>query len=181
MNKSITPKILLYIPIYGILAALMAVLQTTLIPRFHIADCMPDLVIGAVCCIGIYRGEITASVFGLFSALCVEGLGSTGLSLLPLYYLFAGYICGRIGRNAKENARFAAFLITLPPACLGRLLISVLSYTVNFFGTIDIPQYLAGTVLPEYVFTLILCIPAFLIVKIIESPIELIGKRGGWL
>ena len=181
MNNNTPQKLLLYIPTYGILAALLAVLQTTLIPRIEIFDCMPDVIIGAVCCVGIYRGEITASVFGLFSALCVEGLGSTGLSLLPLFYVFAGYICGRIGRNARANARFVAFLITIPPVCLGRLLVSVISYTVSYWGTMNVSEFLLGAVLPEYIFTLLLCIPAFLTVKLFESPMELAGRKGGWL
>ena len=181
MNKYFSPKVLVYIPVYGILAVLLAVLQTTLIPRIQIASCMPDIVIGAICCIGIYRGEITSSIFGLFSALCTEALGSTGLSVLPLFYLFTGYICGRIGRNARDGSKFAAFLITLPLSCLGRVVISVISYTVSYFDSIDFGAFLLKTALPEYIYTLVMCIPAFLTVKLIESPMELIGKRGGWL
>ncbi len=179
MNKSFSLVHVLDIVIYGILAVLLAVLQTTLMPRLSIYYATADIIIGAVCCIGIYRRENTAALFGLFAGLCAEALGSTGLSLLPLFYTIAGYICGRIGCNARENFRFAAYLVCLPLLCFSRTVFSLFIHLIKYIGSIDVKMLFLYTLLPEFIYTLIVCIPIFILVKLFEIPIYIIRKRGG--
>ncbi len=179
MNKNFSLDYLLDILIYGLLAILLAVLQTTLLPRFQIYNALPDIIIGAVCCIGVYRRENISALFGLFAGLCVEALGSTGLSLLPLFYTFAGYVCGRVGTNAREKAHFAAFLISLPLLCLSRTVLSFFNHFINYFGNLDFKQLFLFTILPEYIYTLVMCFPVFLLVKLFEIPLNATRKRGG--
>lgn len=179
MNKRFSFGILADILIYALLGAFLALLQTTLMPRLQIYYAVPDLLIGAVCCIGIYKGENTAAAFGLFGGLCVEALGSTGLSLLPLFYTIAGLVCGLIGNNAREKARFAAFLITFPLLCLARVVYSLLLTLVNYWGSIQPKTLFLYTLLPELIYTVAVCIPVFLIVKLFEYPVYAARKKGG--
>ena len=179
MNKHFSLGSILDIVVYGIFAAIMAVLQTTLMPRIPVYGAIADIVIGAVCCIGIYRGENKAGAFGLFAGLCVDALGTTGVSLLPLFYTLVGYVCGRIGANAREGARFSAYLITIPFVCLARTLFSFLNHIINYFGDIDFGILFLYILLPEFVYTLVVCIPVFVIVKFFEIPIIIARKRGG--
>ncbi len=178
-NKTSYLSITLNVIIYGILGAFLAVLQTTLMPRLSVFYAVADIIIGAVCCIGIYKGENTAALFGLWAGLCVEALGSTDVSLLPLFYTLEGYVCGRIGFNAKNNARFAAYLVTLPLLCLLRSAFSFIFHLLRYFESIDFKMLFLHTLLPEFIYTLIVCIPVFIIVKAFEIPIYLIRKRGG--
>ena len=178
-NKISFLSIVLDIFSYGILGALLAVLQTTLMPRLSIYYAVADIIIGAICCIGIYKGENTAALFGLWAGLCVEALGSTNISLLPLFYTFAGYVCGKIGFNAKTNARFAAYLVTLPLLCLSRTAFSLFFHLLRYFESIDFEMLFLYTLLPEFIYTLIVCIPVYIFVKIYEYPLYIIRKRGG--
>ena len=178
-NKTSYLSIVLNIVIYGILGAFLAVLQTTLMPRLSVFYAVSDIIIGAVCCIGLYKGETTAALFGLWTGLCVEALGSTDVSLLPLFYTLVGYVCGRIGFTAKTNARFAAYLVTLPLLCLSRTAFSFLFHLMRYFKSIDYKMLFLHTLLPEFIYTLVVCIPVFVLVKAFEFPIYIIRKRGG--
>ena len=180
MNKKFGVGFFLNIAFYSLLAIVLAVLQTTLLPRFQIYEAFPDLMIGAVCCIGIYRGENTAALFGLLAGLIVESTGNAkGLSLLPLFYTLAGYISGRIGFSAKENARFPAYLVSVPFFCLARTALTVLYHVVRYFKSVDVLQLLLYTALPEFFYTLCLCVPVFFFVKLFDIPLNFIRKRGG--
>ena len=178
-NKTSYLSIILYTIIYGLLGAFLAVLQTTLMPRLSVFYAVADIIIGAVCCVGIYKGENTSAIFGLWAGLCVEALGSTDISLLPLFYTLAGYVCGRIGFNAKKNAHFAAYLVTIPLLCLSRTAFSLIFHLLRYFESIDYKMLFLHTLLPEFIYTLIVCIPVFIVVKAFELPIYILRKRGG--
>lgn len=182
MNKKISFGIgnIFDILIYGLAVLIFAVLQTTLLPRFKIYDCIPDIAIGVIAYLGIYRGEKHAALFGLAIGLCYDGLGNFGVSFLPLFYLVAGFICGHIGSAARERARFAAFLVTIPAFCVCRSLLTLLDCFIKYTNTLDIKQFLLYTALPEAVAGLLLCIPAMLAVRFIEIPLN-IARRKGWI
>ena len=180
MNKHFNIAVVFDIVIYGLLLIVLSVLQTTLIPRFPIYDAIPDIMIGAVCCIGIYRGERCAAIFGLMAGLCSDALGSTGLSLLPLFYTLVGYIAGNIGANAREKARFAAYLITIPAVCFAKTALSFFHHIIIYFDSINLGDYFLHTFLPEFVYTLCLCIPIFILVKLFDIPLNTLRKRGGY-
>ena len=86
MNKYFRLIYVLDAFVYGVLLILLTVLQTTFIYRFPIHNVIPDLIVGAVCCVGIYHGEKHAALFGLCAGLFTDALGSVGVSLLPLFY-----------------------------------------------------------------------------------------------
>lgn len=179
MNNKFSWIKLLDIPIYFLLAVVLALLQTTLFVRLPVYNGLPDILFGAVCCIGICRGQLYGAAFGLFAALCVDGLGSTGISLLPLFYTLIGCVCGNIGSNTREGKYFSAYLVTLPLLCLTRTALSFILNIITYFGSIDWTDLLLKTVLPEYLYTLALCIPVFFAVKLFELPLTLIKRNGG--
>lgn len=182
MNKDYTSSIgiIFDVLVYGVFAALLAILQTTLVPRIPIYDAIPDIIIGAIAFLGIYRGEKTAALFGLFAGLCVDGLSSVGVSFLPLFYCIGGFVCGNVGKAAKENARFAAFLVTIPAFSLCRTLITFIKHLISYSSALDYKHYGLFIALPEFVSTLLLCIPVFLITLLFDSPLQYARKKG-WL
>ncbi len=165
---------------YTVLAVLFTVLQTTLVCRYQILDAVADIVIGVIVYLGIYRGEKTAALFGLFIGLCIDGLSGVGVSFLPLFYCLCGFVCATIGSNAKDNAKFAAFLVTIPAVCLSRTVITFIDCLLKYGNTVNYKQFLLSTALPEFLSTLILCLPVFLIVKIYETPLNF-ARRRGWI
>ncbi len=167
------------ITVYGLLLILLTLLQTSFVTRFPIFNGIPDLMIGAICCIGIYRGENSAALFGLLAGLCCDALGSVGVSLLPLFYTVVGYVCGRVGSGAKDGARFVAFSICLIPLCFARITVSFINHLIVYFDSLDVLQLLLYTLLPEFLYTLVVCFPVFLLVKLFDIPLNIARKRGG--
>ena len=163
--------VFLKIIIYGILTVLFAVLQTTLMPRLCLFGVFPDVVIVAVCCVGIYDGERSASLFGLVCGLVVAALGSVGISFEPFVYVLVGYFCGRVGVNARYNRRFLAYLVSLPAVCLVRTLISFINFHIQYFGSIEYLRLFSEILLPEFCYTLIIAVPVFVLVWLFELPI----------
>ena len=182
MNKNYTSNIgiIFDVLVYGLFAIILTVLQTTLVPRMPIYDATFDILIGAIAFLGIYRGEKTAALFGLFAGLCIDGLNSVGVSFLPLFYCIGGFVCGNIGKAAKENARFAAFLVTIPAFCFCRTLITFVKYLIEYKNALDYAYYGLHIALPEFVSTLVLCIPMFFISRIFDSPL-MYARKKGWL
>ena len=74
MNNNYTSKvgIVFDVLVYGLFAIILSVLQTTLVPRMPIYDATPDIIIGAIAFLGIYRGEKTAALFGLFAGFGIK-------------------------------------------------------------------------------------------------------------
>lgn len=179
MNKKFSVSCLLDILVYGLLAILLTLLQTVLLPRFPIYDALPDIAVGALCCIGIYRGDRYGAVFGLVVGLLIDALGGIGLSVLPIYYTLAGMICGRVGANTREKKQFAAYLISVPTLCLTRTAISFIMNIISYYGSVNLTKLCLYTLLPEYISDIILCIPVFLLVKLFDIPLNLARKRGG--
>ncbi len=170
--------IVLKIIVYGLLTVLLAVLQTTLMPRLCLFGVFPDIVIAAICCVGIYSGENTAALFGLVSGLAVTALGSVGVSVEPFCYVLVGYFCGRVGVNARYNRRFWAYLISMPAVCLVRMLISFVNFHIEYWGSIQYSRLFLGYLLPEFCYTLIIAVPVFFLVWLFELPIVSRDNRG---
>ena len=164
--------------VYGLLTVLSAVLQTTLMPRLCLFGVFPDIVIAAVCCVGIYDGENSAALFGLFCGLAVTALGSVGVSVEPLVYVLVGYFCGRVGYNARYNRRFLAYLLSMPVVCLIRTLISFINFHIQYFGSIEYGRLFLNILLPEFCYTLIIAVPVFVLVWLFVLPIIKRQDRG---
>lgn len=164
---------------YGLLGILLVILQTTLIPRISIFDASPDIIIGAIAFLGIYRDEKVASIFGLSMGLCIDALTTTGISLLPLFYCILGFVCGQVGKASKNNTRFAAFLVTIPALSLSKVFVTFIYALIDYQAKLDYMRYLTHTALPEFVSTLVICIPVFLLTGLFNLPVRSFGRRGG--
>ena len=178
MNKNFNLGYILDILIYGAFAVFIAILQTTLLPRLRFFSALPDLAVGAVFCIGLYRNENYGAIFGLVTALFVDSLGSFGLSLLPLFYTLCGYVGGRVGSNAKENKKGLAFLISALPLAFSSVVLSFINYMSRFFPAIDYKQLFFNNLSFEFVSTFFACFIAFILFKLFDLPLYFARKRG---
>ena len=178
MNKHISLGLIFDIIFYGAFVILLTILQTSFLPRLEMFGAFPDIIIGSVCCIGIYRGENFGALFGLIAALFVEALGSTGVSLLPIFYTVIGYISGRIGHNAHPKAHFSAFIICVPVLCLSRTVLSLLNHFIVYGNGIEWKSLFLDILIPEYIFTVLLCIPSYILFRIFDLPLYFARKRG---
>lgn len=78
----------------ALLIALFSLIQTTLFTRFRPFGAVPDLILPLVIAVAMTERERWGAVVGLIAAFVIESLGGSRLTLLPLLYMPAGYVCG---------------------------------------------------------------------------------------
>lgn len=127
------------------------VLQTTLFSRIRLLGAVPDLCFGTLLLISFFCGKETGAVTGIAAGFAVEAIGSVGISLLPVLYLFCGYVCGYFTR-AIVPRRFGAFAAVLGAAAPVRGAITLV-YICLTYDKVRLIQILIDTVLPEMLVT----------------------------
>ncbi len=149
----------------------MILLQTTLFSRFRILGVVPDLCFGTLLLVSYFLGKETGAVTGIAVGFTVEALSSTGVAILPVCYLFCGYVCGYFTRAILPK-RFTAFLAVLGAAVPVRAIITLV-YMCLTYQEIHLPQILLRTLLPEMLTTALFTLALYFPVK---KLCEWIGK-----
>lgn len=127
------------------------VLQTTLFSKIRLLGVVPDLCFGTLLLISFFCGKEAGAVTGIAAGFAVEAIGSVGISLLPVFYLFCGYVCGYFTR-AMVPRRFGAFAAVLGAAVPVRGAITLV-YICLTYDKVRLIQILIHTVLPEMLVT----------------------------
>lgn len=150
-----------YILTESVLFLLAIVLQTTLFARMRIFGAIPDLCFLTLILISYFCGREVGAITGIAAGFAVEALGSVGISLLPVLYLFCGYVCGHFTR-AVYPKRIFSYLTVAAVAIPVRMAITFVYVCINY-STIHIPELLLHILLPEaavnILFALILYFP----------------------
>ena len=146
-------------------------LQTTLLSRFRILGAVPDICFGTLILVSYFLGKETGAVTGIAVGFAIEALSSTGVAILPVCYLFCGYVCGYFTRAILPK-RFTAFLAVLGAAVPARAIITLV-YMCLTYSEINLPQILLRTLLPEMLTTALFSLPLYFPVK---KLCEWIGK-----
>ena len=143
--------------VFGISLALLlllgAILQTSVFGRLTYVGAVPDLMICIVTCVAFFNGRYHGAITGIAAGALIETLASTGIVLLPLFYMLFGYIAGHYAR-AVQPKRFIPYLFYLMFALLLRAGLTVL-YACLTYRNIHLLQILLHAVLPEMLATAI--------------------------
>ena len=139
------------------------VLQTTLFARIRVFGAVPDLAYATLILIAYFCGREVGAVTGIAAGFAVDALGSVGISLLPVMYLFCGYVCGHFTR-AVQPKRFTAFLTVLGAAIPVRTVITFIYICINY-NTIHILELTVHNLLPEAAGTLLAALVLYYPVK----------------
>ena len=126
-------------------------LQTTLFAQYRIFGAVPDLCYGSLLLVAYFCGKETGAITGIAAGFAVEALGSVGISLLPVFYLFCGYVCGYFTR-AIVPRRFSAFAAVLGVALPVRAAITLVYMSLTY-SHVNLPQLLVRNILPEMLAT----------------------------
>ena len=129
------------------------VLQTTLFARVRLFGAVPDLCFATLILVSYFCGKEVGAVTGIVAGFAADALGSVGISLLPVLYLFCGYVCGHFTR-AIQPKRFMAYLTVLAAAIPVRTVITLIYICINY-STIHMLDLLVHTLLPEAAGTLL--------------------------
>jgi len=136
-----------YVVAVALALLLLAVIEVSFFGRFRILGSVPDLMIVAVLCIGYFTGPYTGAVSGIGAGFLIDSLGSTGFTILPLCYLFVGYLAGHFSRTSSARG-FVQYLIYLA-VTLGFRAVITLVYAWVGYESLSLLSFLGGTVLPE--------------------------------
>lgn len=137
----------------AILILLGAVLQTSVFGKLTYIGAVPDLMLGIVTCVAYFNGRHHGAITGLAAGALIEAMASSGIVLLPLFYMLFGYIAGHYAR-AVQPKRFVPYLFYLMFALFLRAGLTIL-YACLIYQNIHLVQILLHAVLPEMLATAI--------------------------
>jgi rod shape-determining protein MreD len=140
-------KIILNTVTSGLLLIVCAALQVSFFGRFRFFGAVPDLMICTVLCISYFRGKYAGAITGIGAGFFIEALGSVGISLLPLFYLFLGYVAGHYAR-AIHPKRYAVYLFYLMFTVVFRMIITV-TYIGITYESFHLLEIVTRILLPE--------------------------------
>lgn len=142
-----------YTVLIGLLLILLAILQVSFFSRFRLFGGIPDLMIVAVLCLSYFSGRYMGAVTGIAAGFLIDAIGSTGIVILPVCYLFLGYLAGHYAKVFGHNS-YASYLvylaITLPYRAVITVLLACMSYS-----SVKLIEILIYSVLPELLITAI--------------------------
>ena len=147
-NRSLVAR---YVILVGILLLVSSVLQVSVLSRYRILGVVPDLMLCIVMCLGYFGGRQLGAICGIVAGVLIESMGSFGIILLPLFYLFCGYLTGHYARVIIPR-RFSAFTAYFGVSLLLRGAVTLLYACLNY-QNINLPVLFLYTLLPELLLT----------------------------
>lgn len=140
-------KMIAYTVCISILVLLVSVMQVSIFSEYSIFGSTPDLVICTVLCISFFVGRYAGAITGIGAGFLIEAMGSVGISLLPVFYLFLGYVAGHYAR-AIHPKRYTVYLFYLFLTVIFRMIIT-LTYIGLTYETFHLLEVTAKILLPE--------------------------------
>ena len=87
------PSIVIKTAIYTLLSVLLISITSSFLPALGYTGARADLVLCAVIALAYFESEKFAAIFGMLTGFALESVGSTGVCILPLFYMLTGCIC----------------------------------------------------------------------------------------
>lgn len=140
-------KMIAYTLCLSILVLLVSVIQVSICTRLSIFGATPDLMICTVLCVAFFVGRYAGAITGIGAGFLIEAMGSVGISLLPIFYLFLGYVAGHYSR-AIHPKRYTIYLFYLLFAVIFRMMIT-LTYVALTYESFHLPEVTKLILLPE--------------------------------
>ena len=172
--SGIRPSTVIKTVVYTVYSLLLVSTVTSFLPAYGYSGAAPDLILCATVAIAYYEGERAAAVFGMLSGFLLEAAGSTGFSMLPLFYMIVGCVCALLFINILGK-NIGAYLIYVAAFALVRAAISIIyvQFTVPDFG---LGTVFSRVVLPEYGITMLASPVVFLLTCFVHRRLS--GKSG---
>ena len=130
-----------------------AIIQTSLFGKLTYVGAVPDIMLCIVTCIAYFNGRHYGAITGLVAGALIETIASSGIVLLPFFYMIFGYMAGHYAR-AVQPKRFIPYLFYLMFALFLRAGLTIL-YACLIYQNIHLLQILVRAVLPELLATAI--------------------------
>ena len=144
-------RLIVFIVSLALLILLGAILQTSVFGKLTHIGAVPDIMLCIVLGIAYFNGRYHGAITGIAAGALIETMASSGIVLLPLFYMLFGYIAGHYAR-AVQPKRFVPYLLYLILALLLRAVLTIL-YACLTYQNIQILQIILHAVLPEMLST----------------------------
>lgn len=147
------------------MAAVVLLLQITLMPYISVSDGIPDLALALVVLVAVFRGPFVGAVLGFACGLIVELTTPVGtLGVLALLYLAAGYWCGRFVDRPEAQS-------------LGLPVVLVLAACAFVQVGYAMFQLLLGTEIVASAIAVRIIVPTILLTGLLSFPMLLVVRR----
>lgn len=160
--------------VFGVSLALLilggAILQTSVFGKLTYIGAVPDLMLSIVTCVAFFNGRHHGAITGLAAGALIEAIASSGVVLLPFFYMIFGYTAGHYAR-AVQPKRFIPYLIYFMFALFLRASVTVL-YACLTYQNINLVQIFIHAVLPEMLATALAGIALYLPLKLFCKKIK---------
>lgn len=158
-------RLLVYTPVIFILS----VVQCSFFAQLSILPAVPDLILGLIVGIAMLDSQRAAAVCGIGAGFVIDAIGTSGLSLSPLFYLICGAACGAFSK--KMFPKFLSWTVCLSVFSLVKALLTIANVLYSF-GRYPFLSMVWKILLPEFICTVIVCLPIFFVVKLCMLPID---------
>lgn len=137
-----------YTVVFGAVLLLGAILQVSLFGRLRFFGAVPDLMLCMVLAFAVLCGRYAGAITGIGAGFLIEAIGSTGISLLPVFYLLCGYVAGSFSSGETRGRSYPMYLLWLLCGLCLRAGMTV-TYAALTYRYIRLPEILLYEVLPE--------------------------------
>ena len=102
----------LKLALFAVLVFIIGALQVSLFSKVRLFSATPDILLAFVLGLGVFDGERTGAVIGVWAGVVSDALGGSVLMFSPFFYLMAGYLAG-IAVKTLLGKNFPSWLIQL--------------------------------------------------------------------
>lgn len=143
------------------------VLQATVFRHLPLGGVTPNILIMMTAASGLMYGRKLGMYSGVIGGLLIDAMFNSVIGLTILIYAFIGYVNGMLNKlYFKDKLYIPAITIVLSDLAYG-----ILYYICRFMlrGRMDFPYYLIHVMMPEAVYTLIVGLLIYLVMRRIKE------------
>lgn len=143
------------------------VLQATVFRHLPLGGVTPNILIMITVASGLMYGRKLGMYSGVIGGLLIDAMFNSVIGLTILIYAFIGYVNGMLNKlYFKDKLYIPAITIVLSDLAYG-----ILYYICRFMlrGRMDFPYYLMHVMMPEAVYTLIVGLLIYLVMRRIKE------------
>lgn len=160
----------------AIMIIILFLLQCTVFKWLSLAHISPNLLIVLTASCGFMHGKKEGMLVGFFSGLLLDVFFGDLFGLYALIYMVVGYMNGFFNSIFYEvDIKLPMILITVSEFIYG-----IVIYLFMFLlrNRLDLPYYFVHIVLPELLYTIVITIVLYRLIRSISRFVDGIGKRG---
>ncbi len=153
--------------IYGVAVIVAAIFQTAFFSHIRLFGATPDMMLGAVMAIAMFEGERAGCAAGIGAGFFIEAIGGVGLSVLPVFYMICGAVCGLLCIRTFSRGPVTFVLFALV-AYIARAMVTLI-YISFLWGDYNILDAIGKILVPEYFSSVIFSLFSFAAIRLLAK------------